>query len=336
MNISSINFGTSKVQRGVSSAGKAAENKQVQSSPQGSSYRKLSLEQLQSLANISFGSSLAKLNEKDIAWLRGRLTPEQYKRAKTLFYIPQKENEQFSKEDILIIAKLDDKKFAKAQKLLQMPEIAKRVSGYDLSSLVDLNFLDMKTAIGLMHISQRGKNQFSAADAMMITQLDRADYKRAQKFFYVPERGQRQFGAFDICYDLSKLDDKQVEKAKRLYYSPQRGDKQFTGSEIAAIASLKDKQYRLAQDFFHIAQRGNKQFDGYEICKLANMKEDSLNLARHLVYNPKYQMPKDSVCRDMMNFALEEGLIKRDKLEEPLNAFEIAAIVSRFQQQTEG
>ena len=333
MNITRIGFSLDKTVQKNSFGNKTQKSQQVANTTPVQTYKKLSPQYLQSISNISFGTSVAKLSAEDISWLKGRLTPAQFEKARKLFYLPQKEDKQFSKEDILIVARMDDKKFEKAQKLLQIPKLAKGMGGYDISTLTDLGFLDLRAAINLMQIPQRGEKQFSGTEAAMIVQLNRNDFKNAKKFFYVPERGQRQFSAYDICYDLGKLNDEQVKKAQRLYYSPKREDKQFEGGEICAIAKLKDEQYRTAQEFFYIPQRGNRQFDGYEIAKLAKMDDDSLNLAKHLIYNPKYQMPKDGFCREMMTFALDNGLVSEKELQEPLSAFKIAAITARFQQQ---
>lgn len=333
MNIKSVNFGLDRGVNKISFQGTISKKQQASNNVVTQDYKKLSLEQLQNMANISFGSNSARLNAQDVAWLKGHMTPEQFEKAKKLFYIPQKGDKQLSREDICLITTLDNDKFEKAQKLLRMPEISNKLNGYDISALVELEYFDLIKAIKLMQIPQRGDSQFSGNEAAIITQLNRQDYKKAQRFFYVPERGQRQFSAYDICYGFVRLNDKQLEKARRLYYSPQRGDKQFKGGEICAIARLKDDQYRKAQDFFYIPQRGNKQFDGYEISKLASLEDDSLELAKHLLLNPKYQITKDEICNQLLNFAIDNNLVKTKELQEPLDALKIATIVSRYKQQ---
>ena len=335
MNIKSVNLNIDKGMNRCSFQGVISKSRQANSNVATQDYKKLSLEQLQNMANISFGSNSKMLSTQDIAWLKGHMTPEQFEKAKKLFYVPQKGDRQLSREDICLIATMDNDKFEKAQKLLQMPEISKGLNGYDVSALVYLGYFDLIKAIKLMQIPQRGDNQFNGNEAATITQLDRGEFKKAQRFFYVPERGERQFSAYDICYGFVKLNDKQLEKAQRLYYSPQRGDKQFSGGEICAIARLKDEQYRKIHDFLYIPQRGNKQFDGYEISKLASLDDDSLELARHLLLNPKFQIPKDKICRQLLNFALDNNLVSEKELQEPLNAFKIATIVSRYKQQME-
>lgn len=146
------------------------------------------------------------------------LSKKEFINAKTLFYIPERKDNQLSIPDIVNIVRLEKGKREKAKKLLYIPE--------------------------------RKDNQLDGEYIPELVEAAEKSTQNIEELLYIKDRKDAQFNAYDIINFL-KLDPKAFKNAKKLFYIPERKKHQYTGPEIFRLARLDDKKFEIAQKYLH-------------------------------------------------------------------------------------
>lgn len=217
-------------------------------------------------------------------------------------YIPERAR-QFSAYEKIILIELTDKEFDRAKTMFYIPQRGdEQLSGYAIAKLAKFpKPYQFERVKKLLFVEGRSKNQFSGDEIEELVKLNEKQFKKVvDSLLYIPERKDNQFKEEDIV-KLILLRDEKFEEAKTLFYVKELEDNQLDWNAIERVVKLNPSVLKRTKALlkFPFYKEENEYWLGHVIGFAKRINDDELIKFTDLVEN------ENVIClRDARNIVL--------------------------------